>query len=222
MPVHRAKNRTLPSWDWQAERADGRWPRMTQFVVGVDPGSSGGLAAFARSLGADGRRDWLLLATSRMVWSGVDRGVKLPMIDRPSLDWRHHVRALQELMDRWGGHWDPVVEIPQILPRDGRKGIAASWRAFGRLEAVWAALGWEPIYIQPKMWQRLIHGEATSEKGRTQAWARRRWPKAAWQPGQCKQPHDGGCDALAIGAAGCLALNARDVEDLSEIDWAKA
>lgn len=222
MPRYRPKSQAISPWDWQAERASGRWPRMDRFVVGVDPGSNGGWAVLARGLGADGSRESMLLATARMVWAGVDRGVRVPMLGRPSLDWRHHVRALQELMDRWGGHWDPVVEIPQILPRDGRKGIASSWRAFGRLECVWDALGWEPIYVQPKAWQVVIHGEPTGDKARTKAWARRRWRSEVYVPPRCQTPHEGICDALAIGVAGCMALNALDVEDLDELDWARA
>jgi len=149
------------------------------FVLGVDPGLSGGLAL----LDDDGRIACLHVMP-----------VKDGQVDPAGL------AALLWLY--WPGIELAAVENVHAMPGQGVTSMFCFGRGLGTVLGVLGALNVPIVQPSPQRWKKDILGDRydRSTKEGTMAWAAARYPLAETVLPRCRKPHSGLCDALALAA----------------------
>lgn len=149
--------------------------RLPEYVLGFDPGRTGGYAAIDTATGQAARVWTMPLAGRRIDWRQVAM----------DLDAFHHAVA--------------YVEKVNAMPKQGVSSTFAFGASYGGLQGLLAAMSIPYELVAPKRWQMGVLKDTTKDKAATAEWCARRHPEAnLLATERSRKPHSGICDALAI------------------------
>lgn len=151
-----------------------------KYVIGVDPGLDGGLAA----LSSDG----LELRVMPVVEVG----------KRRQLDERTIVRWFSDFAP---GECRVFIEAVGARPKQGVAAMFSFGTGWGLVRGICAGLGMPYELVRPQEWQgEVLKGQPS---GSEYLVASRLWPNAEWRASErCQKPHDGLVDGALIAEYG--------------------
>lgn len=151
----------------------------TNFVLGVDPGKSGG---------------WVLLDSgSRILKYGV-----MPIVGGEI--WITEIATVLEKFPR--EEILAVIEKVHSMPKQGVKGVFTFGQGYGKLLGMCQALNIRYELVTPQKWKGLVLQSTKQDKDAAVEFAQRRYPEVNLTPGNKRVPHDGIADALCIAVWG--------------------
>jgi crossover junction endodeoxyribonuclease RuvC len=149
------------------------------FVLGVDPGLSGGLAVLD------------------------DAGAVALLHVMPVKDGQVDAAGLAALLWlHWPGIDLAAVENVHAMPGQGVTSMFCFGRGLGTILGVLGAMGVKVVQPSPQRWKKDVLADRFdhSTKEGTMAWAAQRFPGAQLVLPRCRKAHSGLCDALALAA----------------------
>ncbi len=147
----------------------------TNFIVGIDPGKSGG---------------WVILdSKSRILKYGI----------MPIVGGEIWITQLADLLSPLPAEEVLVVlEKVHSMPKQGVKGVFSFGLGYGKLLGMCQALKLRYELVTPQTWKKLVLQSTKQDKDAAIEFVQRRYPEVNLTPGSKKKPHDGIADALCI------------------------
>jgi len=170
------------------------------FIVGIDVGINGGIAAMSGEAGVECIQATPMPIVEGTPKKGALRGTKSKIDIKGVLKWITEVRAAYVLHPG-----NPVVtlEIQHPMSKQGVTSMFHLGESYGMLEALPQVLGWSLLQVQPKQWKNAILCGTTKDKSAAIQWCLARYPTLDLNVGIRKViHHDGMADAVCIAQYG--------------------
>ena len=167
------------------------------YVIGIDPGLSGGIAVIDRLLPVD------------VMDTPVLKGKK----SKKFYDIQGMAGVLREYTDKMFTVL-AVLERQQAMPTQGVSSTFKTGEGYGIWQGLLTGLSIPYITVHPRTWtKKVLQGARGDGKARSILMARQLFPTAELIPPRCRVPKDGRADALCLAYYG---LNWGDIERMGD------
>lgn len=151
----------------------------TNFVLGIDPGKSGG---------------WVILDRE----STVKHYGKMPLIGGEI--WIEEIACKIQQYPK--DELLVVLEKVHSMPKQGVKGVFSFGEGYGKLKGMCQALGIRYEMVTPQSWKKVVLQSTKQDKDAAIEFVQRRLPEINLTAYPCRKPHDGIADAACIAVWG--------------------
>lgn len=177
-------------------------PSRTNLVIGIDPGKTGGYAAFR----VVAEEPVAMLGVWFLPWFGKELAVAtlFDHIRKLALDLglvcRTQVSVGIEEAQPWAARrGDACPVCKQAKTVQGIASTAKYMREFGKILGAAEVWGCGRLRFSPQAWKKVVLAGTPKDKDAAIRWVRNKFPMAELTPGRCQKPQDGLADAVCIG-----------------------